>query len=247
MFAPLVTYAARTLRRFGNYLIGQLTSYPELASILAAFAAAQASLEAADAQHEAAVDTVVRSSVARDQKRVALERVLRTVGHVIRRVAGGSRSGVYLLYFPNGMKDLFNRAVDSVSTYATNVLTKLQTETDPLLQSQVPLLSSALQELETVLRQHEEVLAEEHRTRALLEREKRAWVDAYRATYSQLRFHFSTNPGRAEDFFRKGPKGRDRNEEPASPAQTQTLDIQNQDSSDASTRTAAKETNDKAA
>lgn len=226
MFSPLVTYATRTLRRLGNYLIGQLATQPALAHILAAFQAAQTALEAVDGQHEAAVDAVVRSSVARDQKRVSLWRVLRTAAHTIRTAGGGSSSPIYLKYFPNGMKRVLNRQIDVEVTLVTNVLTKLQTETDPSLQAQVPLLGNSLEELESVLRQHAEVVAEEQRTRALLENEKRAWLDAYRLTYSQLRVHFSTNPGRAEDFFRRGPRGRDNNEEPARPAQTQTGDIQ---------------------
>jgi hypothetical protein len=232
MWTPEKSRSTRTLRRLGTYLLAQLETLLELAPIHALFQAAETALETKHAAHETASNAVVRSSAARDQKHKAMRLALRTVAHMIRRAtANHPGSPLYLKYFPNGVLGVLCGPVAKEIVLVRDIVTKLDTEQDPVLRDQIPLLSTALQEAENALRQYEDAVADERRTRALLEIEKQYWIEGYRATYSRLRIHFGATPERAEDFFRSGPGGRrDNTEEPEQPAQTQpqTIDIQAQ-------------------
>lgn len=229
MRSPHLANSVRALLRLGNYVLARLVAFVELLFIHEEFQEAQTSLAQAHTQHESALDASDRTAAARDLKRDSLRQAMRTAGHMIRRAAGNDVSSqIYLKYFPNGTADAVGRPLPVEIGHAKDVITKLQTETDPLLQSQVPILTSAVAEMEASLRQHEDALAEVRRTRALLLTSKQNWINAYRTTHSRLRIHFATNPGRAESFFRPYKKANNI-EEPGQPAQTQTPDLVVQD------------------
>lgn len=250
MWTPDIWRSVRLFLRMGNYLIARLMTAAELAFIRDEFQAAHTALAEADAQHESAVDAGDRVAALRDQKREALAQEMRTAGHMIRRAAGNNtRSQIYLKYFPDGTRRVIGRPIPVEIAHAKSMITKLQTETDPLLQSQIPVLATALEEMESSVRQHDDALAEEQRTRALLQVAKQAWINAYRTAHSRLRIHFCTNPGRAESFFRHVARKNTANDEPASTARTQpaNVDILNQGSSVVTSTVPLEESTEKAA
>lgn len=223
MWCPPKTRSALALRRLGAYALAQMSAVPGLAEIVELFRAVQNSLEAKRVDFESALDALIAVTALRDRARKVLIKAISTAAHKIRQVGGGRfNSRLYQAYFPDGLKHKLNRSISENIVQARDMLTRLESEQDPLLRELTPLLTTALQEAEDSLRQYDEAVAAVRRARAQLDSEKLVWIDGYRATHSRLRLYYVSNPDLAEEFFRANPRDIRNNEEPGEPAQTQT-------------------------
>lgn len=188
---------------FGFYLLIRLRAVAALGHIHDYFQRVEDALTAAIGAHQMAIVTRRAAVAMRDHQNDRMNQEIRVLAFTILGVVNNARTSPFFRhYFPQGFSEVLRTPVAEQRRRAVVLLEKLQAEKDEVVKLRLEPFRERLEEFEGALQALENARDAEARERSNREAAKVVWLDGYRRTYQMLQDHYSTDPQKAEEFFR---------------------------------------------
>jgi hypothetical protein len=208
MHCPHVDWSAsRLYMQYGVYLLGRLRARPELRAIADEFAVAQSSLHDLIERQRSAEEARILALAARAADLEDLKLAVQALGYAVSACAlHDPRSPLYRSYFPHGVRGIVRAPIAERMRAVRSRVVMLENESQPRLRDHAAPLTRRVDSAQRAVESYAAAAGEFRCARAALAAGKLRWLDAYRAAHARLCIHHSSQPARAETYFRPLPR-----------------------------------------